>query len=289
MLINRLRFLSNYIIFLLIAMNLSLFFTSCKSIDEEVTMDDHLAHLMDNREYKEVITTIDSLPESERGKPKLVLYRAQAFSGLAGIDAVSLTKLVGRLMDFQALERAYGKLLKMDKVAGEKTPGHIVFTKAVVAYAGYLKVLDAFPDVSQSARPLLMESLLALQGVSESDALYYKRARTQSFMLHSTIVVAAVKSAIRREIIVTDGQDLLCYIDAAKFSSDLPWMLEHLSGALDDAEFVRSKLSEAKGGFTNLVAIRERIKVLMADTKLTSPIAISLQISQLQSSLQCND
>lgn len=270
-----------------ILMLILLVFYGCKSINDEVTLDDHLANLMNNRKYDDVISTVDALKEPEKSNPAYLMYRAQAFYGMAGFDMVSLTKLAVKGMNFNELERSFSRLLKSDNTAaGISQKTSVSTVKSVVSFAGYMKIMEFFPDLKDSSRPLLMESLLTLQKIPEKDDVFYRKARTQSFMLHSVIMLSSVKKSIRNNLQQDDVLDMFCMIDASTLSSELLWIVEHLSGALDDAEILRRKSGETTTNPGQLEKIQQKMKEFLANLSRMSPGAISSEIMAAQS-LQC--
>ncbi len=259
----------------------------CKSISDDVSLDDHLANLMNNRKYDEVIGTIDSLKEPQKSKPEYLIYRAQAFCGKSGFDLVSLTKIATKAMNFNELERSFSRLLKSDNSStsiSQKTSINTV--RSFVSFAGYMKIMDYFPDLQASARPLLMEGLLTLQKVPEDSEASFRKARSQSFMLHSVIMLASVKKSIRQNLQQNDPLDMFCMIDGTKFASEFLWMMDHLSGALDDAEILKRKAEGTNYQPGQLAKIQQKTKEFMANPSNMSPNVLSSEIMAVQG-IQC--
>jgi hypothetical protein len=263
------------------------FAIGCKSIDDEVTLDDHLANLMNNREYSDVISTIDNLPEAKRARPEYLLYRAQAFCGKAGFDFVALTKVGNKALNFSELERSFSRILKTESSPnGTIQASSLSAVRSLVSFAGYMNIVSDFPSIKENGRTLLMESLLTLKKIPEKSGEYYRKSLAQSFILHSVLALNSVKSSLRQDAASNDALDIFCYIDAQKFASEILWILDHINGALTSAELIRKISPDSSQKPSNLEAIRIKIKQLQSDPGNTSPSTVSSTILAAQA-IQC--
>jgi hypothetical protein len=255
----------------------------CKSIGDQVSLEDHIAELMNDRKYDEVILTIDNLSEAARTNPTYSLYRAQAFCGKAGFDLVTLTSISKRAMKFDEVERAFWRILRPEKPSDKS---QINMVKSLVAFAAYMKILESLPDSKDSSRPLLMESLVTLRKIPETSQEFHRKSKAQSFMVHTLVSLLALKKSLRQHLGPREADDLFCVVDANILSAEFNWIMEHLSLALNDAEVVK-KLTHSEANSTGKVGeIARKMRDLLADPAQSSPNPIAAGIAGAQS-LQC--
>jgi hypothetical protein len=265
---------------------------ACKSVPDDVSMDEHLTNLMNNRRYDEVIATIDTMPKNEQNKPEYILYRAEAFCGKSGFDLVTLTKSSTEALNFKAVEDSFARLLKSDGTGGAASATsanskiQINIIKSFISFAGYLRAVESMPQVSDQARPLLMESLLTLQRIPPGDNVFYRKAKTQSFLLHTVIFLSSVKKSIRSNAPTSDSADIFCSIDPSTLIAEYPTMSDHLNGALEDADVVKKILEGATYKPGQLATVRAKIANFNSDKSASSPGSLSTAMITAQG-LQC--
>jgi hypothetical protein len=265
---------------------------ACKTIPENVSTEDHLINLMNNQQYDEVIRTIDQMSIEDKSKSENLVLRGEALYGKAGFDMVSLTKVVKLAMDFNGIENSLVRLLKSENPTKPGTTSEISkvqvnIVKSFVSFASYMKVIDFVPQINDSTRPLLMESLITLQRVNDKNSSLFRKARTQSLLIHTVVFISSLKKSVNSLEGNGEGFDPICSIDPKVFSNELPWMTEHLNGALDDAEIVKKILDGDKFKPGRLEKIRQKLKEIQDDPVNFNPSAVSVSLDSYKSYV-CN-
>jgi hypothetical protein len=241
----------------------AIFLLHCKTVPDDATLDEYLMNLMNNRKYEEVISTIDGLPKVDQTKSKYILLRGEALFGLAGYDLISLTSVVKKALDFNSIEKSLSGLLKIKSdinntpVPNQVSKSQIALIRSFISLASYLSFVNEVVAVGDSSRPRLIESLATLTRVNIDDEDSYRKARTQSLMIHTIFFISSVKKSISPLTSNVEGLDAVCTIDANIISNETPWLVEHLAGALDDMLAIKKDQQDSKGAVARIQSLKK--------------------------------